>query len=131
MSISFSAFQTCVLAEPPDTAKTQSTEERLAAIEGKLQQLENRLDQALGISSLKPGATGVAAEAVSATPLSEQLAALDQKLRIVERNKELDAEATSAKLKETPVVSAGQGRILDQIRGQQFSIESGRVRSGG
>ena len=59
----FSAFQTCVLAEPPDTPKSQSTEERLAAIEGKLQQLENRLDQALGISSLKPGATGVPAEA--------------------------------------------------------------------
>ncbi len=54
----FPAFQTCVLAEPPDTPNGQSTEERLAAIEGKLQQLENRLDQALGVSSLKPGATG-------------------------------------------------------------------------
>ena len=109
---SFSVFQTCVLAEPPDTAKSQSTEERLAAIEGKLQQLENRLDQALGISAQKPGATG-GAEAASATPLSEQLAALDQKLRIVERKKELDAETSCSQIEGNAGSHCRERRILD------------------
>ena len=119
------AFQTCVLAEPPDIPNSQTTEQRLAAIEGKLQQLEDRLDQALGVSSQKPGATGVAAEAVSTTPIGEQLAALDQKLRIVERRKELDAETAAAKLKETPVVTAGKKGFWIKSADNNFQLRVG------
>ena len=122
---SFSAFQASVLAESTNTVKSQSTEERLAAIEGKLQQLEDRLDQALGTGGQKLDATGGLAKAALVTPIPEQLAALDQKLRIVERNKELDAEAAATKLKETPIVSAGKEGFWIRSADNNFQLRVG------
>ena len=121
----FSASEVHVLADPANTPNNRSTEERLAAIEGRLQHLESRLDQALGTGAKRAGATGGTAEAASATPISEQLAALDQKLRIVERNKELEAEATAAKLKEAPVVSAGKEGFWIKSADNNFRLRVG------
>ncbi len=121
----FFAFQASVLAESSNTVKSQSTEERLAAIEGKLQQLEDRLDQALGTGGQKLDVTGGLAKAALVTPIPEQLAALDQKLRIVERNKELDAEAAATKLKETPIVSAGKEGFWIRSADNNFQLRVG------
>ena len=81
-------------------AENPSVEERLQAIENKLQQLERRIDAATQTTAAAPNDTAAAAS-------TDRLAALDQKVRILERNRELDQEAALAKAKETPVISAG------------------------
>jgi phosphate-selective porin OprO and OprP len=91
------------LAEDSAPSKSQTVEERLSAIEGKLQALESRLDQALGSGGPRGNAT--ASDSAEA-PIADRLDLLDQKLQIVERKRELEAEATAAKLKESPVVTA-------------------------
>ncbi len=86
-------------AQTPPPAENRSVEERLQAIEDKLQQLEKRVDAATESTAAAPNTH----EATSA----DRLEALDQKVRILERNRELDQEAALAKAKETPVIAAG------------------------
>jgi phosphate-selective porin OprO/OprP len=97
----FWAFEGGGLAEDTGPSKSPSVEERLSAIEGKLRSLENRLDQALGNGEAK--AIG---NSTSEEPVAERLESLDQKLRIFERKRELEQETLTAKLKESPVITA-------------------------
>src|SRR6266542_6267808 len=90
-----------VSAQTPAPAENHSVEERLQAIEDKLQQLEKRVDAATQTTAAAP-----ASQEGEAAP-GDPLETLDQKIRILERNRELDQEAAAAKAKETPVISAG------------------------
>src|SRR5262245_30869743 len=92
------------LAEDTGRSKSPSVEERLSAIESKLQSRENRLDQDLGKGGSKIGAAS--ASEAAAAQVAERLESLDQKMRIFERKRELEQEALAAKLKEIPVVTA-------------------------
>lgn len=56
-----------------------------------------------------PASADETSEAINA--LKEQIQALDQKVRILERQRELEGEASSAKAKETPKVSVGNGGL--------------------
>ena len=87
-------------AQTPSTAAAPSVEERLQAIEDKLQQLEKRVDAVTPTSAAAPSNT-------AAAPSNDRVEALDQKIRVLERNRELDKEAALAKAKETPIISAG------------------------
>jgi phosphate-selective porin OprO and OprP len=98
------AFKEDGLAEDTGSSKSPSVEERLSAIEGKLQSLENRLDQALGNGESRIGAAS--GSQAAAAPVAERLESLDQKLRIFERKHELEQEALAAKLKESHIVTA-------------------------
>src|SRR6266545_2619670 len=89
-----------VSAQTPAPAENHSVEERLQAIEDKLQQLEKRVDAATQTTAAAPDYT-------AAAPSGDRLEALDQKIRVLERNRELDQEAALAKAKETPVIGAG------------------------
>lgn len=88
-----------VSAQTPAPAENRSVEERLQAIEDKLQQLEKRVDAATQTTAAAPDKT--------AAPSGDRLEALDQKIRVLERNRELDQEAALAKAKETPIITAG------------------------
>jgi len=81
----------CALALP---ASAQSAQPTLAELLQRLEALERR-----------HGAAD--AQAVDGTPLD--LAALDQRLRALERNLELQEEARQAAAKQAPVASAGAG----------------------
>ncbi|HVN81559.1 MAG TPA: hypothetical protein VMW38_21405, partial [Terriglobia bacterium] len=90
-------------AQGTSTGSSTSVEERLSAIEGKLQSLERRLDQALGKGEQKKSSQE---EPATELPLPERIESLDQKLRIIERRRELDEESVAAKVKENPIVTA-------------------------
>jgi phosphate-selective porin OprO/OprP len=55
--------------------------------------------------------------------LKEQLQALDQKVRILERNKELDAEAAEAKAKTLPTVTLGGGGLNVSTGDSNFTFK--------
>jgi len=81
----------CALALP---ASAQTAQPTLADVLKRLEALEQRH-------------AGGQAQAVDGAPLD--LAALDQRLRALERNLELQEEARQARAKDAPVVSAGAG----------------------
>jgi phosphate-selective porin OprO and OprP len=70
-----------------------TVEQRLQRLEDRLSQLESRL-ASVKVPEGEP-------------PADNRLEALDQKLRILERNRELEQEQLVDKKKDTPVVSAG------------------------
>ena len=123
----FLTLETRILAELSNAPNSRSTEERLAAIEEKLQRLENRLDQALGTGAQKLGAPEATGETGTMPPITEQLAALDQKLRIVEQKKELDGEVMASKLKEMPVISAGKEGFWIRSADNNFQLRVGGI----
>jgi phosphate-selective porin OprO/OprP len=89
-------------AQSTSSNSTPSVEERLSAIEGKLRSLESRIDRVLGKGEQKSSQEESSAE----LPLPERIESLDQKLRIIERRRELDEESVAAKVKENPIVTA-------------------------
>lgn len=91
-------------------------EERISAIEAKLRSLEARLDELQGEQPRKAeqNANVKSPDADSSRGRDERIAmderfeALDQKLRIIERRRELDNESVAEKEKSAPFVSAGK-----------------------
>lgn len=107
-------------------------EERLSAIEAKLRSLQARLDDLQGAQSdklqQKAGVKPVAADAgVSRvdderTGMEERFEALDQKLKIIERRRELEKESVAEKEKSTPVVSAGKDGFYFSSADKNFQL---------
>jgi len=112
-------------AQNTGSSGAASVEERLAAIEGKLQLLENRLDQALGNNGQKINGNGNSEDHGLEAPVGERLEYLDQKLRILERRRELELESTAAKLKEAPLVSAGKNGFVIRSADSAFQLKLG------
>ena len=106
-----------VSAQTQAPAENRSVEERLALIEDKLQQLEKRVDAATPNTATNPDNH----EGGSA----ERLEALDQKVRVLERNRELDQENALAKAKETPVVSAGSDGFIISGADKSYRLKIG------
>ena len=106
-----------VPAQTPAPAETRSVEERLQGIEEKLQQLEKRVDAATHSTATNPG-TDTAAS-------GDRLEALDQKVRVLERNRELDQENLLAKTKETPVISAGSDGFSISSADKRYRLKVG------
>jgi phosphate-selective porin OprO/OprP len=79
-------------------------EERLQQIEARLSQLEKRVDEAV-----KPLAKETTPAVSSAgAGFVERFEALDQKVRILQRKKELEQDAALVQAKESPVIKAGR-----------------------
>ncbi len=92
-----------------------SLEERMSAIEQQLRKLESRLEALEGAAS---GATVVQAgngseQGTPSAAIGDRLADLDQKLRIVERKRELEQEAEMERAKTVPVLRARKGSSFD------------------
>ncbi len=85
---------------PTDKAVPQDRVGQLEQLVTKLQQRIEELEQKSQVN--KP------AKEESEAPADTGIEALDQKLRILERNRELEQESFVAKAKEAPVVSAGE-----------------------
>jgi phosphate-selective porin OprO and OprP len=109
-------------------------QQRLAAIESRLQQLENRVSaiQKDESQEIKPkvgsvgsqsSAPAVAADNPEVTSLEERFEALDQKLRIVERRRELEQEAVAEKAKTTPIVVAGSDGFSASSSDKSFQLK--------
>jgi phosphate-selective porin OprO/OprP len=82
-------------------AEKRALENKVEALDLKVRQLEQRLEQSLGTA-------GRARNVVAPAPRTEQVEALDQKVRILERRWELDQEQAAAKAKEAPTITAGR-----------------------
>jgi phosphate-selective porin OprO and OprP len=82
-------------------AEKRALENKVEALDLKVRQLEQRLEQSLGTA-------GGARNVVAPAPRTEQVEALDQKVRILERRWELDQEQAAAKAKEAPTITAGR-----------------------
>jgi len=95
-----------LLAEDSNSPKSPTVEERLSAVEKKLQSLESRLDEALGGRERKDAAAGTSDTPGPEIAVVDRLDILDRKLRIFERKRELEQEAAITKLKESPIVTA-------------------------
>ena len=105
-----------VSAQAPPPAQNPSVEERLQAIENKLQQLEKRVDAATQTTTTTPD---------PAAGAGDRIEALDQKLRVLERNRELDQENALAKSKEAPLVSAGSDGFSITSADKSFRLKVG------
>ena len=90
-------------ASPQDTAaRTATIEERLAQIESRLGKLESRLEAALAPAGSPVVTPGPGAE------FAERLDAVDQKLRIVQRLRELEQERALADARQASRLTAGR-----------------------
>jgi len=97
-------------------------EQRLTAVEEKLRQLEARVDQAL---SFPGNADSARTEVTSTAALPDRFEILDQKLRVIERKKELEDEAALTKAKAAPVVSAGKDGFGLRSADSNFNLRVG------
>src|ERR1700682_3506950 len=61
------------------------------------------------------------------SPLKQQLDELDQKIRVLQRQQELDKEAAIARAKETPNVTAGKDGFYIKSGDGAFSLRLGAV----
>lgn len=86
---------------PPSTASASdaTVQKRVQDLEEIVKELREKLE------ALQSGAK----EPSPASPVEDRVQQLDQKVRILEREKEIDKEAAEAKAKETPVVSLKDG----------------------
>ena len=91
--------------------EVQSVEQRLQRLEQRLTDLEARL------------ATVKAPSADSTS--TDRFDVLDQKLRILERNRELEQEELVAKKKEAPVVGAGEDGFFLRSADKSFQLKLG------
>ena len=94
----------------PDTARQMDRlSERLNAIEARLEALETRLNslQIAQPTKIDPNAQSTVAE--------EKIEALDQKLRIIERKRELEQEQTAENAKTAASVVASRDRIFSKL----------------
>src|SRR4051812_10476711 len=85
-----------------------------------------KLNRWMAIAALLSAQTGyVLAEDQNSelNQLKQQLLELDQKVRILERNKDLDAEAAEAKAKTTPSVTLGAGGLQISTADTNFSLK--------
>jgi phosphate-selective porin OprO/OprP len=80
---------------------------------------------ALAASAVLVSATGKADDDIS--QLKEQLNELDQKIRILQRQQELDKEAAAEKVKETPTVSTGKDGFWLRSADNDYQIRIGGV----
>ena len=82
-------------------AEKKALADKVEALDRKIRQFEQRLDQA-------PGTIATRAQSGSAVTKEAQVEALDQKVRVLERKWELDQEQAVAKAKEAPAFTAGK-----------------------
>src|SRR4051794_11360275 len=94
------------LAQSADSSKQATVEERLAAIENKLRNLESRIDVVQGNGQVNGTQNAASSESAAAAPVADRLESLDKKLRVFERRRELKQESTATKIKESPIVTA-------------------------
>ncbi|MFB3812512.1 MAG: porin [Terriglobales bacterium] len=99
-------------AQAQTVPQNSDVEKRLGLLERKLEQLEQRVNAAVPAS-------------VEAAVSDDRLEALDQKLRILERNRELEQEGLAAKAKQTPVVAAGKDGFSLQSADKSFQLKVG------
>ena len=83
-------------------AEQRALENKVDALDRKVRQLEQRVEQSLST------AQGTKSEAVPAASRTDHVDALDQKVRILERKWELEQEQLAAKAKEAPTFTAGR-----------------------
>lgn len=83
-------------------AEKRALANRVEALDRKVQQLEQRLDQSQGARGTTTTSDGIPAVK------EEQYQALDQKVRVLERKWELDQEQVATKAKEAPLLTAGK-----------------------
>jgi phosphate-selective porin OprO and OprP len=131
----FIAISLAVAGVVPATAQSQhhspaetSVEERLQALELNLERLERRLDEALNTSKLVPrdSASDPGGELV------DRFNAIDQKVRILERKRELEQEDLAAQAKGNPVLKAGaEGFSLRSANGNYQLKLRGHVQMDG
>jgi len=123
---------------PETTATSQDAiarlQERLEAIEAKLRSLESRLDdmqrdradepeKSAGPQSGPAATPGANAVVVQKATIEEHFEALDQKLRIIERRRELEQETAAEKLKETAIVFAGKDGFSMTSADKNFQLK--------
>ena len=83
------------------------------------------LATAFSASAILASTPGFAEEDIS--QLKEQLDALDQKIRVLERLRENDKEASAAKAKETPTVSTGKDGFWLRSADNAYQIRIGGI----
>jgi phosphate-selective porin OprO/OprP len=99
-------------------------EARLRAVEARLGGLEQRVDHLGGLSSPVLNTPGGGTEPW-VDPQSDRLEALDQKLRILERKKELEKEEADAKRKDAVTVAAGREGFALSSADKSFQLKLG------
>src|SRR5690348_13719101 len=93
-----------------------SLEQRLAALEQRITALEQRADK------LMPA--GVTTTNTAQPPAAtDRLEELDQKLRILERKKELDDEQTATSRQSAPIAGAGKEGFFIRSADNNFQIK--------
>jgi phosphate-selective porin OprO/OprP len=64
--------------------------------------------------------TGFTADDADITALKQQIQDLDQKVRILEREREIDQDAAATAAKSAPKITLGAKRLLFQLGGLEF-----------
>ena len=105
--------------------RLQQMDERLKQLEAKLAKLQQpTANPILGTPASAPEETKTAAEAAGA-PTAIKLEELDQKLRILERTRELESEAATAKAQEAPSIQAGKDGFAFKSANGDFQLKVG------
>jgi phosphate-selective porin OprO/OprP len=108
--------QFAVSALAADTGATNSADAEITALKQEIQALEQRVNQLEQRPQPKP-------QAPAATASPEQFDALDQKVRIIERERELDQENALALAKSQPKLSLSQNGFAFSSADTNFVVE--------
>ncbi len=120
-----------MLAQSVPGAQNSKLEERLLLLEQKLEQLEKRLE---ALSETGPRAkSGIAAapallvapETSASSASGDRLEQLDQKVKVLERLRELEQENAVAKAKETATVTAGREGFILKSSNNDYQLKVG------
>jgi phosphate-selective porin OprO and OprP len=111
----FGALLSALLSPLPTRAEDTNTLEVIKQLQKRIEELENK------VKTLEASRT--AAPGTNDTQTREQVEALDQKVKVLEREKELEQEATEAKAKAAPKISIGSnGFNLSSAKGD-FAVQ--------
>src|SRR5438876_1774281 len=103
----------------PDDARSDALQlilARLTSIEDRLNRLEKETAPGAA-STVSPGPVSVP------SGLDARLEALDQRIRIVDRQREIDQEAAAARLAESPAVDAGRDGFALRSADRGFQVK--------
>ncbi len=106
----------------PDRAGLQNKVDQLEQIVTRLQQ---RIDELELKSAANTPVAGTPVEKPAAGPADERIEALDQKLRVIERNRELKEEEAAAREKDKTLVSAGREGFTISSPDKSFRLKIG------